>query len=208
MDAHIITLTGAITTSLLLLVLPSQTKAQEMESRVPRYEINLTVGVPGALVSSKEFPNSTGRYDHDLYYFYEPYYSIGMSPEMSLDANVNIREWLKVGGKLGYYTAWGNLIDPKTQKTIGNKEFSDFSLAGQVRFTFYKKPPFSVYAGVAAGATYRHGTDQGNSISKLLTAYEILPLGYQISYKSVYGIIECAFGSMVLGGRIGIGCRF
>ncbi len=57
----------------------------------------------------------------------------------------------------------GNLIDPKTQSTIGRKEFSDFSLAGQVRFTFYEKPPFSAYAGVAVGATYRHGKDQNKA---------------------------------------------
>ena len=171
--------------------------------------MNLTVGiVPGALVSSNEFPNSTVRHNHDLYYFYEPYYSTGMFPEVSMDANIILKKWLKVGGKLGYYTLWGDLIDPKTHRTIGKKEFSDFSLAGQVRFTFYEKPPFCVYAGIAAGATYRHGNDQGHSMPKLLPAYEVLPLGYQISYKSVYGIIECAFGSMVLGGRFGIGYRF
>lgn len=45
-------------------------------------------------------------------------------------------------------------------------------------------------------------------MSKLLPAYEILPIGYQIRYKSVYGIIECAFGFMVLAGRFGIGYRF
>lgn len=201
-------LMGAITISLLLFYFPSQTKAQEKAAHGAKYEINLALGLPGEVISSKEFPNSTGRYDHDLYYFYEPYYSVGMSPEVSLDASVHLKKWLKVGGKLGYCNVWGDLIDPKTQSTIGNKEFSDFSLAGQVRFTFYEKPPFSAYAGIAAGATFRHGTDQGKTISRLLPAYEILPFGYQISYKSVYCIIECAFGSMALGGRIGIGCRF
>ena len=114
--------------------------------------MNLTVGiVPGALVSSKEFPNSTVRHNHDLYYFYEPYYSTGMFPEVSMDANIILKKWLKVGGKLGYYTLWGDLIDPKTHRTIGKKEFSDFSLAGQVRFTFYEKPPFIVSKAVIPG---------------------------------------------------------
>jgi hypothetical protein len=204
-----INVTGAALATLLVFCTGLKASAQGTLLKEARYEVNLTVGiVPGALVSSNEFPNSTVRHNHDLYYFYEPYYSTGMFPEVSMDANIILKKWLKVGGKLGYYTLWGDLIDPKTHRTIGKKEFSDFSLAGQVRFTFYEKPPFSVYAGIAAGATYRHGNNQGHSMPKLLPAYEVLPLGYQISYKSVYGIIECAFGSMVLGGRFGIGYRF
>ena len=202
-------LTGAALATLLFINTSFKARAQDTVPKDALYEVNMTIGVvPGASISSKEFPNSTLRHNHDLYYFYEPYYSTGMFPEVSLDVNILLKKWLKVGGKVGYCSLWGNLIDPKTQKTIGKKEFSDFSLAGQARFAFYEKPPFCVYAGVAAGATYRRGNDQGKSISRLLPAYEILPFGYQISYKSVYGIIECAFGSMVLGGRFGIGYRF
>lgn len=130
-----------------------------------------------------------------------------MFPEVSMDANIILKKWLKVGGKLGYYTLWGDLIDPKLIERSEKRVFRLFS-CGSSQIHLYEKPPFSVYAGIAAGATYRHGNDQGHSMSKLLPAYEVLPLGYQISYKSVYGIIECAFGSMVLGGRFGIGYRF
>ena len=150
-----INVTGAALATLLVFSTGLKASAQGTLLKEARYEVNLTVGiVPGALVSSNEFPNSTVRHNHDLYDFYEPYYSTGMFPEVSMDANIILKKWLKVGGKLGYYTLWGDLIDPKTHRTIGKKEFSDFSLAGQVRFTFYEKPPFSVYAGIAAGATY------------------------------------------------------
>lgn len=204
-----INVTGAALATLLVFCTTFNASAQETAPKDARYEVNLTLGVvPGGLITSKEFPNSTIHRNHDLYYFYEPYYSTGFFPEVSLDVNVLLKKWLKVGGKAGYYSLWGDLIDPKTQSTIGRKEFSDFSLAGQVRFTFYEKPPFSAYAGVAVGVTYRDGKDQDKSMSKLLPAYEILPIGYQIRYKSVYGIIECAFGSMVLAGRFGIGYRF
>ena len=204
-----INVTGAALATLLVFCTGFKASAQGTLLKEARYEVNLTVGiVPGALVSSNEFPDRGNGGFRELYSFYEPYFVCDMSPEVSLDANVLLKKWLKVGGKMGYSTVWGDRIDPKTDRTLYRKEFSDFSLAGQVRFTFYEKPPFSVYAGIAAGATYRHGNDQGHSMPKLLPAYEVLPLGYQISYKSVYGIIECAFGSMILGGRFGIGYRF
>lgn len=117
-----INVTGAALATLLVFCTGFKASAQGTLLKEARYEVNLTVGiVPGALVSSKEFPNSTVRHNHDLYYFYEPYYSTGMFPEVSMDANIILKKWLKVGGKLGYYTLWGDLIDPKTHRTIGKK---------------------------------------------------------------------------------------
>lgn len=124
-----INVTGAALATLLVFSTGLKASAQGTLLKEARYEVNLTVGiVPGALVSSKEFPNSTVRHNHDLYYFYEPYYSTGMFPEVSMDANIILKKWLKVGGKLGYYTLWGDLIDPKTHRTIGKKSFPTFLL--------------------------------------------------------------------------------
>ena len=100
-----INVTGAALATLLVFSTGLKASAQGTLLKEARYEVNLTVGiVPCALVSSKELPNSTVRHNHDLYYFYEPYYSTGMFPEVSMDANIILKKWLKVGGKLGYYT--------------------------------------------------------------------------------------------------------
>lgn len=194
--------------TLLIFCTAFKASAQEKVPEEARYEVNLTVGmVPGALLSN-EFPNRGNRSFKELYSFYEPYFVCDMSPEVSLDANVLLKEWLKVGGKMGYSTVLGDRIDPKTNRTLYRKEFSDITLAGQVRFTFYEKLPFRAYAGVAAGATYRHGDDHGERISRLLPTYEVVPIGYQIAYRSTYAIIEGALGSMLVGLRFGIGYRF
>ncbi len=204
-----INVTGAALATLLVFSTGLKASAQGTLLKEARYEVNLTVGiVPCALVSSKEFPDRGNGGFRELYSFYEPYFVCDMSPEVSLDANVLLKKWLKVGGKMVYSTVWGDRIDPKTDRTLYRKEFSDITISGQVRFTFYEKLPFRAYAGVAAGATYRHGDDHGERISRLLPAYEVVPIGYQIAYRSTYAIIECAFGSMVLGGRFGIGYRF
>ena len=70
-----INVTRAALATLLVFCTGFKASAQGMLLKEARYEVNLTVGiVPGALVSSNEFPNSTVRHNHDLYYFYEPYY--------------------------------------------------------------------------------------------------------------------------------------
>lgn len=57
-----INVTGAALATLLVFCTGFKASAQGTLLKEARYEVNLTVGiVPGALVSSKEFPNS--RYD-------------------------------------------------------------------------------------------------------------------------------------------------
>lgn len=100
---------GAALATLLVFCTSFTASAQGTVPKDARYEVNLTLGVvPGAWVSSKEFPNSTARDNHDdLYYFYEPYYSTEFFPEVSLDVNILLKKWLKGGGKAGFYTLWG-----------------------------------------------------------------------------------------------------
>ena len=96
-----INVTGAALATLLVFSTGLKASAQGTLLKEARYEVNLTVGiVPCALVSSKEFPDRGNGGFRELYSFYEPYFVCDMSPEVSLDANVLLKKWLKVGGKI------------------------------------------------------------------------------------------------------------
>ncbi len=196
-----------IATLCLILIMPGAA-AQDKPGKSVRYETNLNIGLVPSIATGGEFRGRDYVNGGDLYYFCEPYYDYGMTPEISMDFNVHLKKWLKVGGKLGFWSMWGDWINPITDRVIGKKKATEFSLVGQVRFTYVNKPTLKVYSGLAAGAAYRYGRDCGEYTSKILPAYEVVPIGLQWSGKPVYLTTEWAFGSMILGGRLGIGYRF
>ena len=199
---------GAI---LLGTALPTEAQTSSGDVRGYKYEFNLMVGMtPATGYTSEEFPECHSYYGtgelSDFYRSYtdDPEYT----PYLSADFNVYLSKWVKVGASAGYSRFWANKYDPRSNNRIGEKSLNDLSLLGQAKFTYINRQIFRMYSGVGAGAEVWAGDDNGDFYSKLVPAFEIIPIGFQWTDHRIYTTLEIALGTRMMGVRAGLGYRF
>ena len=142
----------------------------------------------------------------DLYGLYESKVRyIESGPGLTLDYNYAILNWLVVGGQFNYHrVSWDqySLVSGNSFNNTKNK----FAILPQVKFRIPSFKHFRLYAKVAAGMTLNIGHYYTND--PVVFAWEVVPLGCEWGGQRVYGTAEVAYGSVIKGGRIGIGFRF
>ena len=161
------------------------------------HELNLFVGgFNTQYLSYKTEPD----YSNDLYGMYEPQTSITTGPVLTLDYNYAVLDWVSVGMQFHY-----NYLNVSSVTRIDysyNHYKSDmFGFLPEVKLRIPSSAHFRLYGKVAAGISV--ATRLGTRF-----AYDIVPIGCEWAGRRVYGTAELAYGSLVKGGRIGIGFRF
>lgn len=197
--------------SLLSLALPSGAQTRSEDAPMYKYEFNLMVGIaPGRDYAMEEFPEYNQYiWGGELSDFYKTYtQGLNYTPFFTTDFNVSLTKWLKVGGTVGYARFWADLYDPRLGKSIGQKTLNDISLMGQVKFTFINRQIFRMYAGGGYGAAAWAGKEGDDNYSKLVPAFEFIPVGFQWTGHKVFTTMEIAMGSRMMGIRAGLGYRF
>ncbi len=207
----VLTALCAVGVMLLGTALPAGAQTSSGDVRGYKYEFNLMVGMaPTLAYGSDEFPErygyNWGRELSDIYETYTDY--IRFTPLFSADFNVYLAKWVKVGASAGYSRLWSGIYDPRSNQKIGEKTLNELSLLGQAKFTFINRQIFRMYAGVGAGASVRAGDDNEGSYSRLLPAFEVIPVGFQWTDHKIYTTLEIALGTRMMGVRAGLGYRF
>ena len=161
------------------------------------HELNLFVG--GFNSQYLEY-NASPDYSTDLYGLYEPQTYVSTGPVLTLDYNYALLKWLSVGVQLHF-----NNLNVRTWTRIDNGyEYNRrnlFSFLPEVKLRIPSSAHFRLYGKVAAGVSFapQYATR---------FAYDLVPIGCEWAGQRVYGTAELVYGSVVKGGRIGIGFRF
>lgn len=144
--------------------------------------------------------NVNTSYSADLYSMYEPRVSVSTGPVFTFDYNYAILSWLSVGAQFHY----NHLDVSKVTWIDGNYErFSRnmYSILPEAKLRIPSSEHFRLYGKVALGLSF--ASQLGARF-----AYDVVPIGCEWAGKRVYGTAELVYGSVVKGGRIGIGFRF
>ena len=119
-----------------------------------------------------------------------------------------IRNWFTVGVQLAGANFWANPVQGPGRIT-GTAVY----LLPNVRFTYVRSEVFNMYSGVGLGLGVLSGFSAEKSAfagiggADIEPALQAVPIGIQFGRK-VYGIAEVSLGTMNVGLRAGIGCRF
>lgn len=182
-----------------------------------RHEVNVFVG--GYKSEFVNVDNENGRYHSmlfdefnddshvgDLYDLYEPHYSIESGPVLTVDYHYIVNNWIRVGAQVN----WGTLAG-KFWYVLGNKPAETFdeqmlSLLPEAKLCLPFWPGFRLYGKAAVGLQVNMG--QRLSKSPVGFAWDLVPIGAEWGGQRIYGNAELCVGSVIRGGRIGIGIRF
>ena len=161
------------------------------------HEINLYIGGFNSQFLSY---NVVQDYSTDLYALYEPQTAITTGPVLTLDYNYAVLNWVSVGLQFHY-----NYLNVNSMTRIDYRyehyKTDMFSFLPEVKLRIPSSAHFRLYGKVAAGVSI--ASEFGTRF-----AYDLVPIGCEWAGKRVYGTAEVVYGSIIKGGRIGIGFRF
>ena len=176
-----------------------------------RHELNAFIG--GFFSDYVEYGGSTSLFSAqnassvtgDLWDLYEAHYSLHTGPVATIDYHYIVLPFLRVGAQCSFGSMAGN-----TWHKIGNKPAEDFrysavSLLPEIKACIPGMRKFRVYGKAAAGVQYRFGTHVSAPVG---FAWEVVPVGFEWGGHTVYGNMEFCWGSVIRGGRIGLGFCF
>ena len=119
-----------------------------------------------------------------------------------------LRKWFTVGVQVAGANFWANPV-----QASGRISATAVYLLPNVRFTYVRSDVFNMYSGVGLGLGVLSGFSAEKSAfagiggADIQPAFQAVPVGIQFGRK-IYGIAEVSMGTMNLGLRAGIGCRF
>ena len=142
----------------------------------------------------------------DLYALYEPQTTVQSDMAVySLDYMYSLNKWIRLGAQMDIA-----YIKGKSWYKLGNKPANYFE-----KNMLYALPQFQCmvpglkhlrpYGRLALGVQVNIGSYKDAPVR---FAYDIVPLGIEWGGQRIYGTAELAYGSIIQGVRIGIGCRF
>ena len=145
-------------------------------------------------------------YNGDLYDLYEPHYNIKSGPVLTVNYHYILKDWLRVGAQANVGAVKG-----KIWYRLGNKPDRDYnqtmlSILPEVKLCIPGLRHFRLYGKVAAGVQFNLGTRISKSPVEF--AWDVVPLGAEWGGARIYGNAEVCLGSVIQGGRIGMGFRF
>ena len=119
-----------------------------------------------------------------------------------------LRKWFTVGVQVAGANFWANPV-----QASGRISATAVYLLPNVRFTYVRSDVFNMYSGVGLGLGVLSGFSAEKSAfagiggADIQPAFQAVPVGIQFG-RTIYGIAEVSMGTMNLGLRAGIGCRF
>jgi len=166
-----------------------------------RHEINLYIG--GFNGEYADMETSEEQY-LGLSYLYEPQYRVTSGPSLTLDYHFALNKFVKVGAQFDYAKLSGHTY---THISGQQKDFEQnlFYILPQAKIRVPSPKGFRPYGKIAAGVQINSVYSEGHPVK---FAWEVVPIGFEWGGQVVYGVAECCLGSVILGGRLGIGCRF
>lgn len=166
-----------------------------------RHQIEVYMGGLGAEFDDLNLESNRS----DLFSLYEPQTSAQSQPVYTLNYAYSLLKWLRLGVQLDY-----TLISGNSWYRLGNKPSTQFKknmfyALPQVQVMVPGLPHLRPYARVAAGIQVNTGEFKGAPVK---FAFDLVPLGIEWGGQRVYGTAEISYGSVIRGGRLGIGFRF
>lgn len=181
-----------------------------------RHEVNLFLGgYKTEFIQDKDihdygdmlFDSGNNLHTGDLCDIYEPHYSYKSSPVVTVTYHYLLKDWLRVGAQ----TNWG-LVAGRVWYEMGNRPTQNFkqstlSLLPEVKLCVPGRRHFRLYAKAAAGLQLNLGQRMAGA-GPVGFAWDVVPIGAEWGGFRFYGNAEVSLGSVLRGGRIGIGYRF
>ena len=161
------------------------------------HELNLYIG---GFNSQFLNYNVVQDYSSDLYALYEPQTHVTTGPVFTLDYNYAVLKWLSVGAQFHYNNLYVNTMT-RIDSSYESYHRDMFSFLPEVKLRIPSSAHFLLYGKVAMGVSFA-------SQFGARFAYDLVPIGCEWAGQRVYGTAELVYGSVVKGGRIGIGFRF
>lgn len=175
-----------------------------------RHEVNLSVGgSPWSFAIEPDFyfPGydswSTGKLS-DVYE--EQFDGLSYMPTITAEYGYRPLRWLQVGLQLDFSGATATRFQPSSGKELGEKKVTEAQLIPFVKLFAVNNPHFKLYGGSGVGVKAGVGSEDG--YFKAAPSFEIVPLGLQWGGELVFAFAELGFGTVVCGGRVGLGVRF
>ena len=168
-----------------------------------KHEINLFMS---AACSEYLQLNTAKVHTGDLYDIYEPQVQyVQNGPGFTLDYNYAVLNWLLVGGQFNFHQlVWEEYA--RVGGTHVSNTKNKLAILPQVKFRIPSPRHFRLYAKVGLGMTLNIG--RYSPRNPVVFAWDVVPIGCEWGGQRVYGTAELAYGSVIQGGRIGIGFRF
>lgn len=170
-----------------------------------KHEINLYMS--GACSEYLEL-NTPRDYTTDLYGLYETQVQyIQSGPGLTLEYNYALLNWLVLGGQFNYHRViWDQYSRVGGNRANYTNTKNKVALLPQAKFRIPGMKRFRLYAKVAVGMMLNIG--HYYTQDPVVFAWDVVPIGCEWGGQRVYGTAELAYGSVIKGGRIGIGFRF
>jgi len=147
----------------------------------------------------------SSEHEDDLYDLYEPHYSLKSGPVLTLNYHYFLNPYLGLGAQFSYGAMSGSRWYKIGNKPAGDVGIRSLSLLPELKACIPGPSHFRLYGKAAVGLSYRSGPLAESPVG---LAWEFVPLGAEWGGHKVYGNAELCWGSVVIGGRIGLGFRF
>lgn len=153
---------------------------------------------------------------------YRDYRESGISyGTLLLQYDYNFRKWFAISTNVGLDLLHGPLYDGYTHERKGWQRAWGVDFYPEFRFTYFTRPAVRIYSSIGIGAGLYHNFNTGfnrwydsktDSYSfddpwSAIPIFQLMPFGITFG-RRFFGFAELQMGTLVLGGRAGVGYRF
>lgn len=115
----------------------------------------------------------------------------------------NIKKWFSLAGQACMNVFWGSKVDPSSGAVLSNKTGISFSIVPFARFYWANYRACRLYSAIGLGANVSSFRGE----THLLPELQFTPLGITAG-RRVFFFAEYSYGTLYLGGQLGVGYRF
>lgn len=200
---------ACIGAAILAVALGSAALAQET---FDRHEVNVSIGgSPWSFAIEPEtyFPGYETWSTVKLSDVYEDQFvDMSYMPVITAEYGYRLRRWLQVGLQVDWCAGYATRYKPSSGASLGERRVSEVQLLPFVKLFAVNNPHFKLYGGGGAGLRTGFGSDCGDGYFKAAPSFEIVPLGLQWGGELIFAFAEIGLGTVICGGRVGMGVRF
>lgn len=171
------------------------------------YKAEFTQADLGDNYAGFSFASSDRKNAGDLFDLYEPHYSYVSGPVLTVSYNYILNKWVRFGAQANFGSVSGQSWYEIGDSTASYYHEQMLSVLPQVKVCIPSPKHFRLYGKAAAGLQYTFGSLRPGG-KPLNFAWDIVPIGAEWGGQRIYGCAELCWGSIIRGGRIGLGFRF
>lgn len=147
-------------------------------------------------------PSVTDSPLEDMYAPYEG--AVYMTGPVNLEFSWHIKRWFSIAGGLYFNGIISSMVDPATDKKITGKSGLSLTVLPVARFYWANYEKCRLYSSVGLGISSAGYDD----FSYVIPAFQLSPFGVTAGKKVFFYAEAYSFGTLYLGGQIGVGYRF